>query len=124
MTDSAEPTTDFVPVADLADLETAAAAGPAVVYLHDPWCPVSARAKRELSRVGGEMLLVDVSAHPNLSREVEAWTGVRHESPQVIVLADGRPVWDGSHYAITRDAVSRVVGHLAPANLGADGEPT
>ena len=106
MTDSAEPTTAFVPVADLADLETAAAAGPAVVYLHDPCCPVSARAKRELSRVGGEMLLVDVSAHPNLSREVEAWTGVRHESPQVFVIADGAVIWHSSHSGVSGSRVT------------------
>lgn len=113
MTDPTAPTTTFTSVNVLADLEAAAAAGPAIVYLHDPWCPVSARAKRELARVGGEMLLVDVNAHPNLSREVEAWTGVRHESPQVIVLAGGKPVWDGSHYAITRDAVSRATEQFA-----------
>ena len=36
-----------------------------------------------------------------ISDEVSARFGIRHESPQAILLKDGQPVWTGSHFRIT-----------------------
>jgi bacillithiol system protein YtxJ len=33
--------------------------------------------------------------------------GIRHETPQAILLRDGRPVWSASHFRITADALSK-----------------
>jgi len=32
---------------------------------------------------------------------------VRHESPQVLILKEGRVVWHASHYGVTATAVAR-----------------
>ena len=57
---------------------------------------------------GGVALLV-VQRVRELSREVERRTGVRHESPQAIVLRHGQPVWTASHFDIKSDAVERAL---------------
>jgi bacillithiol system protein YtxJ len=44
-----------------------------------------------------------------LAREVERATGVRHESPQAILVHDGRVVWNASHGAITRRSLAEAL---------------
>jgi len=75
-----------------------------LLFKHDTACPISAAAHDQMTRVGGDVCLVDVAQH-DVSGEVERRTGVRHESPQVIVLKDGEAVWSASHYAITAEAI-------------------
>ena len=82
------------------------AAEPIVLYLHDPYCPVSADAFDEMERLPGGSWVVDVSRQHELKAEVARRTGVRHESPQVIILKDGQASWNASHYAITSAAVA------------------
>ncbi len=50
--------------------------------------------------------LVDVLAQRPLSQAIAARLGIRHESPQAIVLRQGKAVWDASHFAITAKEVS------------------
>ena len=92
--------------------------GTTILYLHDPHCPVSARAYREVRRSGVATWLVDVSRARALSTRIEERTGVRHESPQAIVLTGGRPVWSASHGAIRAEVVTRAVSR-AEALAGA-----
>ena len=108
-----EPTTAtrFVPVPDVATLEGwLSRAGVVLLFLHDPNCPISVRAYFEVASLGDEVALLDVRAVPALAGEVERRTGVRHESPQIIVLRDGRPTWSASHYGVTARAVAAAVG--------------
>ncbi|MCC6315745.1 MAG: DUF2847 family protein [Thermomicrobiales bacterium] len=89
--------------------------GLALLYLDDPYCPICRRAKREMSRLDEEIALLDVHAHPELADVVEELTGIRHESPQTIVLRDGAPIWSASHYAIRADAVLRAMERTTTA---------
>lgn len=97
------------PIADtaaLAPLFTASCVAPAVLFLHDPGCPISRAAHRQMMRLDHDIPLIDVRRAHGLSRDVETRTGVRHESPQVLVLRQGRAVWSASHYGITTRAVA------------------
>lgn len=98
----------FSPVPDESSLDRWFATScerPVILFLHDPGCPISARAYRQMSTIDSEIPLVDVRRNHTLSRAIEARTGIRHESPQVIMLDQGQPIWSASHYAITADAV-------------------
>lgn len=53
--------------------------------------------------------MIVVQQSRSLSREVETRTGVRHESPQTIILRHGKAVWSASHYDITADGVERAL---------------
>ena len=109
----------FTPLADVAALDAALAQSreaTTLVYLHDPYCPISRRAWGEMQQLPPEALgaayLVDVSRQHDVKQAVAARTGVWHESPQVIVLRDGKAVWDASHFAITAAQVTaQVVGY-------------
>ena len=80
-----------------------------VIFKHSLTCPISASAYDQMTRFEGEVVLVEVQRAPELSGEMENRLGVRHESPQVIVLRGGQVVWDASHFKITADAVARAV---------------
>jgi transposase InsO family protein len=47
-----------------------------------------------------------------LSRRIADRTGVRHESPQAILVERGRAVWNASHGAITRESLAAALGEL------------
>lgn len=87
----------------------------AVLYKHSPACWLSLRALREVSRVARgypdpPVSQVDVLAQGALSRRIAADLGIRHESPQVILLERGQPAWHVSHMAVTADAITRWLG--------------
>jgi bacillithiol system protein YtxJ len=56
-----------------------------------------------------EVNLLEVQSARELSREVAVITGVRHETPQVIVLKDGKAVWNASHYDVDASSVSKAL---------------
>jgi bacillithiol system protein YtxJ len=76
-----------------------------VLFQHDPYCGTSRAAYREMSQVPEPVYLVDVAQQQDLSRRIAEQTGVRHQSPQVLVLRQGEAVWSASHRAITAAAV-------------------
>ena len=80
-----------------------------VIFKHSTTCPISAAAYREMARFEGQVALVEVQRAPELSREVEKRTGISHESPQVIVLRNGKVVWNASHEKVKADAVIEAV---------------
>jgi bacillithiol system protein YtxJ len=103
----------FVPVADRADLDrvfAASAEQPVVLFKHDFACHIRANAFRELAVVPGEVSLIDVERQQGLADEVASRTGIEHESPQVIVLRNGQPVYAASHWDISGEEVTRAAG--------------
>ena len=112
--------TQFTAITEAAELDTLAeqsARAPVLLFKHDPWCSISLSAYRELERVGGDISLIDVADSHDLSMEAARRTGVRHESPQLIVLRNGEAAWSAAHFAISADAVTQ-----ARAAATSDGE--
>ena len=106
----------FVTVADAAaldDLFARSDEAPVLLFKHSTTCPISAHAYREMSRLDATatppVALVIVQTARPVSNEIAQRTGVRHESPQTILLRRGRPVWTASHYDITAAEVERAV---------------
>lgn len=101
--ESTAPGTSFHPVASVDELTALfeqSRQGDVVLYLHDPFCPVSRRAYGEMSGGAGDVHIVDVSEQHDLSDTIEAVTGVRHQSPQVIVVRDAKAAWAASHSGV------------------------
>lgn len=78
---------------------------PVLIFKHSLTCPISSAAYEEMRRLERTVSLVVVQHARELSREVEARTGVRHESPQAIILRDEKAVWSASHFNVTAEAV-------------------
>jgi bacillithiol system protein YtxJ len=101
-------------LSDLDMLEAAIAESrerPVLLFKHSRTCGVSAEALDELRAhldrdgVGATYKMVTVQSHRQVSDEVADRLGVRHETPQAILIRDGRPVWKASHFRITADAL-------------------
>ena len=76
-----------------------------------------------MEQVGGEAALIDVRAHPAMADEVERRTGVGHESPQAILLDDGRAVWSASHADVTAAAITAATAARARDRAAPTGSP-
>lgn len=93
------------------EIENVLSADRAVVYKHSPICGLSARAVGEVQQFasanpGIPVYLVDVIGQRGLSDRLARQLGVGHESPQVILLRDGRPCWSGSHFEVTAEQIA------------------
>lgn len=92
------------------------------LFKHSLICPTSACAFDAFERFAkGEqarssMAVIEIQRARDLSREVGQRTGVRHESPQVLLIREGQPVWHASHWQITRESLNQAAE--AHATLG------
>jgi bacillithiol system protein YtxJ len=82
---------------------------PVLVFKHSNACSISARAYREMQKLEGDVNILEVQSAREISRELADLTGVRHETPQVIVLRDGKAVWNASHFDVTANGVSKAL---------------
>src|SRR5262245_50639840 len=98
---------------DIAALDAAIAESrvrPVVLFKHSRYCGVSFEALDLLNAYIGQgsrdvsYHLITVQSHRHVSDEATIRLGVRHETPQAIVLRNGRPIWSASHFRITADA--------------------
>jgi bacillithiol system protein YtxJ len=102
-------------VSDLDMLEAAIAESaerPVLLFKHSRTCGVSCEALDELRAhldrdpADATYKLITVQSHRGISDAAANRLGVRHETPQAILLRHGRPVWKASHFRITADALS------------------
>ena len=82
---------------------------PIVIFKHSNACGISAAAYREMEKLEGEVNLLEVQSARDVSRELADLTGIRHETPQVIVFKDGKAVWNASHFDVKAGAVLKAV---------------
>lgn len=82
---------------------------PVIVFKHSNACSISSRAYREMEKVQADVNILVVQSARDVSRELANLTGVRHETPQVIVLRDGKAVWNASHFDVQAGAVTEAL---------------
>ncbi len=90
----------------------------AVLYKHSPACIISAGAMQEVRTFADDhpdipVYVVDVLGQRSLSQQLERQLGIEHESPQVIVLKNGKPKWNRSGSRIRLDAIEYAVQSAA-----------
>ena len=86
---------------------------PVILFKHSDTCSISARAYQEMTRVEKRIAIVTVQKARALSNEIENRFGLRHETPQVLIVRDGKLTWSASHFRITADAVTLAVEEAA-----------
>ena len=62
-----------------------------------------------MEKFDGQVNILEVQSAREISRELANLTGIRHETPQVIVLRDGKAVWNASHFDVTAGHVAKAV---------------
>lgn len=89
---------------------------PLLLFKHSTRCPISSRAYQEMDHYlqnqpneNVDYGIVYVVEDRPVSNETEAILGVKHESPQAILVQNGKAVWHTSHSNITSTALTSVL---------------
>jgi len=110
------------PLSHVDELEAAIAESserPVLLFKHSRSCGISCEALDELHAhldaavAGAAYKLITVQSHRRVSNEAAARLGIRHETPQAILIRNGRPVWSASHFRITKDQLDDVLQSCA-----------
>lgn len=87
-------------------------AEPIALFKHSNTCDLSAMAKQEMATVDVPVFELVVQTARPLSNHIEAHFGIRHESPQVILLHQGKAIFNASHRGVTADNIHSAVSPL------------
>ena len=79
---------------------------PVVLFKHSNSCGISSHVLEMASEIDGGLNVIVIQENRPLSNEVAVRTGYNHQSPQIFVLVDGKPVYHATHYGIDPKAVS------------------
>lgn len=107
-------------IRDLKDedaLADALAGGVVLLYKHSPYCGLSTMARHEVvffaeGNPDIPIYQVDVIHQRPLSQRIEQLMQIEHESPQVILVRDGKPLSWASHRGVTAHALERELERL------------
>lgn len=84
---------------------------PQLIYKHSNQCSVSFIAKEgldssteELNQIA-DLYIIDVIRQRNISNAIATLLKIRHESPQALLLTDGKVVWKGSHWDVNAEEI-------------------
>jgi bacillithiol system protein YtxJ len=95
---------------------------PVLILKHSLACGASAAAHEVYhefveSRLDDEQVdyaVLLIQRSRDLSDELARRTGIRHQSPQVVLLRHGRAAWSASHWGISRENLQQAVD-IVPA---------
>lgn len=82
---------------------------PVVLFKHSVTCPISLSVYQEVSKFDGDVNLVIVQTDRLISSAIAEKTGIRHESPQAIVLKNGEIIYSASHFDVTSEDLKKAV---------------
>jgi bacillithiol system protein YtxJ len=93
---------------------------PLLLFKHSFSCGVSAEALDELiDHLNADIVaagvpdphyaIVTVQTHRDVSNAVSMKLGVRHETPQALLIRDGRVIWSASHFRVTAEAMKKAL---------------
>jgi len=91
--------------------------GPVLIFKHSCACGISAIALQTYNdfladRSSGDGILytlIEIQDARDVSTELARRTGVRHESPQAMLVRDGQAVWTASHWDISRESLGEAL---------------
>lgn len=109
----------LTPLHDLPSLEAAIAESrerPVLLFKHSRFCGVSCEALDELQahieHADGPATykMITVQTHRPVSDAAAKRLGLRHQTPQAILLRDEKIVWTASHFRITATQLDQALG--------------
>lgn len=96
----------------LAAIQSRSFEQPVVIFKHSTRCSTSSMVKSRLERSdtpeGIAFYYLDLIRYRSVSNRVAEMFGVEHESPQVLLIRDGKCVYDESHMAIRMEELAEM----------------
>lgn len=109
----------LTPLQDVDSLDAAIAESrerPVLLFKHSRHCGTSFEALDELqahieSTAAGSAAykMITVQTHRPVSDAVSQRLGIRHETPQAILLRHGKVIWNASHFRITASQLDQAL---------------
>lgn len=100
----------------LAEIKTESSNRPVVIFKHSTRCSISLMAKSRLDRESApdqvSFYYLDLLKYRPLSNRVAEEFGVQHASPQVLLIKDGKCVYDESHNGIEMSEIGTQIRHV------------
>ena len=82
---------------------------PQVIFKHSTRCSISSVAKKRLEKSKTQeevsFYFLDLFAYRSISNAIASRFNVTHESPQILVIKEGRCVYDESHMSIDMEEI-------------------
>jgi bacillithiol system protein YtxJ len=102
--------------AQLEDLKKQSQVKPVLIFKHSSRCSISSMAFDRLNRNWKDAdfdkvspYFLDLISYRNISNQIAQEFGVYHQSPQVILIKDGKAVYENSHMGISYAEIMRKV---------------
>lgn len=94
--------TELVDIAQLMEIEAISNEKPVVIFKHSTRCSISRMALKQFEREFDlndtvDAYFLDLIAHRDISNAIANRFNVYHESPQLILIRNGKAVYDVSH---------------------------
>lgn len=93
---------------------------PVLLFKHSYTCGISAEALDELRShieetgpADVQYVMVAVQTHRDLCNSITERLGVRHETPQAILVRDGRAIWSASHFRVNAAAIQKALSGVS-----------
>jgi bacillithiol system protein YtxJ len=111
--ESPKSNVNWIPLTNLAqldDIEKISSVKPIVIFKHSTRCSISRMALKQFERQYDldetvDAFFLDLIAHRDVSNEIANKFNVYHESPQLILIKNGKAVYDVSHSDIDAEAL-------------------
>lgn len=82
---------------------------PQVIFKHSTRCSISSVALQRLQKVSQpldiDFYFLDILSYRNISNTVAQLFGVPHESPQILLVKDGKCIYEDSHMGISMNDI-------------------
>lgn len=97
----------------LEEIKAESTSHPVMIYKHSTRCGISGMTMSRLERSWSEDMnniaayYLDLIAYRDISNAIVQEFGVFHESPQVILIKDGKAIYDSSHMSISAEAIKQ-----------------
>jgi len=85
---------------------------PVLVFKHSIRCSISSMVLNKFENTyqddaGFEIYYLDLIAHREVSNEIASRYGIVHQSPQAILISNGKPILDESHTGIRYEEIDQ-----------------
>ncbi|WP_420317188.1 bacillithiol system redox-active protein YtxJ [Ekhidna sp.] len=104
-------------VSELIEVDEVSKHKPVLLFKHSTRCSISSMALSRFERSYSEnppfeLYFVDLIAFRDISNAIAERYGVKHESPQTVLVKDGKAIFNSSHMGINYDELNKVAQNL------------
>ena len=100
----------------LNQIKTDSTEKPIIIFKHSTSCSISRMVLDRLTRnwkdeemKSADFYFLDLLSYRDISNQIAHDFGVRHESPQVIIIKEGKAVYNNSHMGVDYNEISKQI---------------